>query len=367
MPTSTYAQPALNLFPDPPSNTGSDSRFGSYGLGIDWLTLIFRYPTLAQFRSDFDFLSAMLCDSIPWGAEDKPIKRGRWFDHSARSAMGLSLAWSETPHGYVEILLSMPGSALGGSQLELARAISYVRPYVHSVSRLDCYCDDYSRALADLRPLMVAARNDGNATGFQKIEWRISSPCAGFEETTLYLGSRESCHFYRIYDKDERSRMEVELHDHKALQAFSLWLDAFGCRGSAGFGDGTMQSAFTSIVFSHIDFIDKKDKNLNRNERLPWWQAFLDLVGACRIRFNRDLPTATIEGTKTWIQRQVETSLCMLRSAMGYAEYHNWMSLIMESGEARLSRIHASLISNYRQVTEFARTRFYNGCPLPIF
>jgi len=337
------------------SNTGLDShRQSGYGLGIDWLTVMFKFPLGFDFISAMDYLASGLLDTVVWAEDSRPIKRGKWFECSARTVAGIQICWNTLESG-IECLVSIPSRGLTVGQLEVARTFSYLRQYVNTVSRMDIFIDDYSMELGALRELMVEARNNGNQVGFQRVEWRVSSPSKDIEERTLYLGSRESAHFYRIYDKGNRVRMEVELKDYKATQAFDMWLDCFACGGHVTFEDGTMDALMTSLVLSHIDFVDKKDKNLDRNERLSWWQDFIDKVNGSRVKFNRELPKATIERTKEWVERQVETSLAMLKVAMGSFEYTEWMGRLMDEGNARISAIHRSLIQNYRQVTEYVR------------
>ena len=337
------------------SNTGlnSQSREG-YGLGVDWLTLLLAIPNTVNFVDVLDSIAHGLLDTIIWKEDSRPIKRGRWFEYSARSVCGIQFCWNILDSG-IECLISLPSKSLTVGQLEVARTFSYVRRFVSRVSRFDAFIDDYSKELGAMRELMAKARDDGNAVGFQSLDWRHHSKRKGEIETTLYLGNRESSHYYRIYDKGERVRMEVELKDHKAFQAFEMWLDTFSHGMSETFENGDMVLTLSTIVLSHIDFLDKKDKNLGRNERLDWWQSFLDKFNVSRVRFNRELPIPTLERTKEWIERQVETSLSMLKTAMGSFQYTEWMGKIMDEGAKRMGGVHRSLIQNYKQVTEYLR------------
>jgi len=341
----------LGFSPNPSSNTGFVSQTvttdtKTYALGVDWLTVICRFATLEELHTKIDCLASYLSDSVAWGFENKGRQIGRWWDSTARSANGMVVAYNQTQL-FFEALISISGSVLSVPELEIARGLCHLRSSIVSVSRFDVCLDDYTLELSELRLKMYAAFKDGNSTGFSKVR-RFSDEDRYKKDETLYLGSRSSTHLHRIYDKDDRVRMEVELHDDKAFQAFNLYMDVWDADKSESFSNGMMHNAFTSIIFSHIDFIQKDDKNLARNERLDWWQSFMDKVSVTRVKFSCPKRESSIERTKRWLEKQVETSLAMVRKAMGAVAFQHYFDTLMQDGAARLGSLHLAIIDSYK-------------------
>lgn len=122
-------------------------------------------------------------------------------------------------------------------------------------------------------------------------------------EDTIYIGSRDSLQYMRIYVKtieehpafgnEPFTRMELELHDERA-QAALLWI-------------GTEPiERWAEVGIAHIrGFIEFKAK---------WWTRFVGQVAAFWLKIEREKPT--IERARAWIEEQVCPSLALVAYAL---------------------------------------------------
>jgi hypothetical protein len=146
----------------------------------------------------------------------------------------------------------------------------------------------------------------------------------------------------RCYDKDLESkgaidsiRWEAEFSKERANAVFfkialSLSLQEF-VTNIAAFIGGVM------------DFIERKGKNLDRAERLAFWDHILEILGSAAIRNPR--PVKTVEKAVGWMEHSVFASAQMVRLALGDEVFMSWLDDGIK--EAKVSKLQKRVVEDF--------------------
>ncbi|MFA9201968.1 MAG: replication initiation factor domain-containing protein, partial [Candidatus Nanopelagicaceae bacterium] len=275
----------ISQIKEAPSTESGNTRLNSQkmppleeSLGIDWLD--FRgllCPT--KIITFFDWVADQCDDLIDWETE-RACGRYVRFSCGFKSVRGGQYAY-ELTEGAAHVWISLPGKALAGcgstmAQLFVAKAC--VEQGL-SCTRLDVFLDDFGDRLAKIRSSIERAYDKGQHSGFKKLSKVISRvDWQSLPLETLYLGSRESASFVRIYDKSDRTRWERqtsrEISDVVLADLLRVHEDAR--RTSIHLYDRSMADAIKAHLTNGIDFVRRKDKNLSRSGRCEFWQGFLN-------------------------------------------------------------------------------------------
>jgi DNA relaxase NicK len=173
---------------------------------------------------------------------------------------------------------------------------------------------------------------------------------------TIYLGSRLSDGFARIYDKraevlarmnhDERRaalaskqipehwvRFELEL---KRNQAHTVALGLLSAE--------IPQEYALGVLRGKIDFKATSGNNrVRRRGAIRWWAEFTQSCAAVPIRIPR--PVITIERIKSWVGHAVAPSIALLTRA--YQGGLEWLDPLVREGEKRLDNKRLSLLNGF--------------------
>lgn len=122
---------------------------------------------------------------------------------------------------------------------------------------------------------------------------------------TVYLGSRSSERFVRIYDRRGPTRLEMEW---KGKRALALWHALLAVPE-----DQLSRTAFAELRA----FLDFRDRSASvRPDSCPlldWWAVVVDGAGRSSVVISRE--ARTLENVREWVVRQVAPSLAMLHDA----------------------------------------------------
>lgn len=321
--------------------------------GLDWLD--FR-GLLApeQIVPLFDWVADHCDDLIDWG-KDRPAGRHQRFSHGFRSVRGAIYAYEPTDGAY-HVWISLPGQAVAGAGSTMAQ-LFIAKQCVEAglrCSRLDLYLDDWTGRLADVRDRIRDAYAQGQHSGFRKMPEFIDRPTwDATPKVTLYLGSRESTSFVRIYDKDEgRVRWERQLGRDVADTVLAHLLNVHEeHRRKTPLPDYDLfvGHAIRSHLTNGIKFLERKDKNLDRANICSFWAEFLGWLGSLQLRVTRSMVPPTLERTLAWLDRQVSKSLSMVKDIFG-SGYPQWLSGLLENGRARYRSIDERRIAMARSI-----------------
>lgn len=213
-------------------------------------------------------------------------------------------------------------------------------------SRIDLAVDDYSKSLDSVQ--VEQALIDGNYSGVRqgRVTRNHGTSAGGF---TIYLGSRGSEKMIRIYDKCAEShgrldcyRFEVEYKGDMADAVFRLLIEF-------PVDEEKYQLAIINHAVGAIEFIDKVDKNIGRNKRLEWWEAWLSRLKCTSIRVRVTRCITKISVKKNWIARSVSKALVMVQRAIGVDRFEHFLYQEMENAKTRINSMDELIMRDYRQ------------------
>lgn len=187
------------------------------------------------------------------------------------------------------------------------------------ITRMDLAIDDKGKdqyfTCRDIFDYLMA---DRVVTKFRRFhvdaDFKTGGEVDGF---TIYLGSRKSEVFLRVYDKmleqkakdpaagtDPWVRWELELKDQRADSAARLII-----------GGAPVGTVLLGILNNYMRIIDLDDSNRSRCSSTDKWLAFC--AGISRIRLYVPGVPKTLEDKRQWIDRQVLSTLAGLFLAYG--------------------------------------------------
>ena len=315
-------------------------------LGIDALTLLWYecegFDILPFIRDlldvQFDFTSSF------------PQKIGVLWDKCFRGSFGCKYMCravvDDSGHfARIRYRLTLSGQACSRVPLEsLIRFMEVVfanNPKVEC-SRIDIRLDDYSKRLTFDN--LCAALDSKNYSGF--LHGTAIKNYDGSDGWTVNLGSRESDHFVRAYNKLAESKGRINAHRWES--EFKNGKADYIFHQLASQKDIVSATACLELyIFGNFDFIYKDDKNLERCDRLGWWEDFLTWLGFGRGKIIVEKVKSTIESRIVWIKKQVEKSLALLSRAFGLDDFETFIGDCVASGSRRLRKFDDILLLEY--------------------
>ena len=209
------------------------------------------------------------------------------------------------------------------------------------VNRLDVALDCFQRRqLTVLKAHRYVKRGDVN------LRWRHYNLMRSTKGDTLYLGSRQSDSFCRIYDKRAQemarqggpdmlpnhwTRLELELKDNTATAvAYKLFAGQFHPATVAG------------VIRAFIDFLepDTTATNVSRRPQVGWWRTLLNSAAKVPIRIPK--PIITLDKKRQWVEKSVAPTFALLTEAE--AGDMAWFYQLIRDGRLRLTREQLALL-----------------------
>lgn len=204
----------------------------------------------------------------------------------------------ELPDNYSDRLLSL--------------YLDYIRQFA-DITRIDACVDDYTSdyfSVSDVQQLIDEKRL---VSPFRKCRYESEKSISTGEKTgeTLYLGSRSSEVFLRIYDKAleqkfDKSwvRWELEIKGGKAC----IFVDELCKYGYLG-------AVIMGVLSRYIRFINLDDSNRSRCSIYEKWILFVNGVKALRLTVSKK--EFSVERSQDWIERQCMPTISGLIYAHG--------------------------------------------------
>lgn len=269
---------------------------------------------------------------------------GRHGYHSAitlRDWPGVTVQWEGTPEQGVHLSISgQPLAALRARSGECTgcwvdmKALDGIMDecgQTWGLSRLDIACDN--EILTPAGVLMQKATG-GLVTRLAKVREHSE---AGRGQGTVYLGSRESEVFVRVYDKaDEQSqgddvtrralapwyRLEVEAHDERANRVLDAWRK-HGHRGIMGEVDRVLS-------FRNLG----GDTNVSRRDCQDWWLGLMKGEPRREPVVPKRPTDASLDLRLTWATAHVGGLLAQVADERGYDAARAWLDESIAAGAA---------------------------------
>jgi phage replication initiation protein len=270
---------------------------------------------------------------IPWTPEEVQDVAGLASYHLQKLPKGMDGYLCQHMAGPARIL-SQGNSDMGvhcilsGDALDFTReATDIIKTVVGGlgrVSRCDLACDDFD-GLLDLPVIIAAARNRQLVTRAREGTVIDSFILSTGEKTglTFYIGSRESDHYFRIYDKRLKSLKDGVPADK--LPAHWIRIEA-ELKGPAAdnisrliAAGGKIETILPEILNNYLSFRDQG--NHARPVRWPvaeWWRDFLGTMQ--RLSVARKIVKGDMDKRRRWFARQAGPSMAMLGECYGADE-----------------------------------------------
>lgn len=284
---------------------------------------------------------------------------------------------NEDNHVCVEFLVDLSGEYLSRFSLsELLEINSFFRQFGSvKCSRFDISIDVPRVYQLDVVDLQTAYSN-GNYAGFRKAH--INSKLDG-KDSTVYLGSRETTHFIRIYDMAVKHCMDAQRYEveykRKLANAYSYYFycqfsdrgsyaifqsertgqDWLNCRESTEQYELRISRELAGIALGCVSFIDRSDSNhhtkIDELPKLPFWDKFLSAInqGIAIKPIRIPVVPKTIEKTLDWLARQVSKTLLVLKQGLGTLNFKTYLEALLSYSEDRVTQKDKAIIDLLRQ------------------
>ena len=160
---------------------------------------------------------------------------------------------------------------------------------------------------------------------------------------TVYIGSRKSDVFLRVYDKAKEqgldnthwTRFEIQLRNDLATSLARLLCNS-------GDDEDLFIELSLGTLKGYIEFKDKNsDSNPSRRVRLPWWGKIVGDVS--KVKASRVKSERTISSTVDWIERQVAPALAVTKDFYGF-RFQDLLNDILRDGKSRWRAPHLAML-----------------------
>ena len=306
-------------------------------LCVDWLSATL-HPSSEM---PVDVLQVHLATSLALECEPADwveTERGYFGYEKGMVGPGGARIWWDAP-GRDDIHVSLPGQACGiVGQKRMVSFLKYALGHGGKASRCDTAMDDYQRVVSPCQ-VLGAIQGPNVVTHAKKVLTQQGGVVGSRELTgaTVYLGAPGSRQRLRVYDKGLESggemdciRWELESRDEAAeTMAVALAYQDWG-------------QVMASRLVGFVDFrVADSHSEVEKRERLPWFQSLVGLVG----KASAYLPKVarTVEQVVEWIDHAIGPSLAV---AMKF-----WrgdlapLSKILSSGENRFKPRHRAMLA----------------------
>ena len=232
-------------------------------------------------------------------------------------------------------------------------------------SRVDVYYDDYCKIMSPeqlhkaLKRGGIAVPRFRNVRGWDEYNHQKGQG-RGF---TVYVGSNRSDKQLRYYDKAEESggkqncyRLELQVRNTYAEAFGKHMLSVLDSALDEPTNDAALEAianGYKSVIKGQIDFLEipvgmapsELPRNWASRSKRPWWWQEM-LAGLEPAKLVRDVVKPSMERTKSWLEKQVMTSLALYMKALKLngRRAHSWLQEAIEDGESRFRKRHLDML-----------------------
>lgn len=250
----------------------------------------------------------------------------------------ISILYDGTEDMGVHVIMSGKGCRLYESYHSILGLITRLNENEIKCTRVDLALDDKQDKLIPFKTLIKDVRS-GNVVSKWKSSTEFTKRNLSDGEIigqTIYIGSRQSAVFMRIYDKalqlqlEERwIRMEIEVKSGyaQALQK-KMTKDNIG-------------SLTKSIINNYFRIVKPgEDSNKSRWETKKYWQKLIDTAEKTSLSENPEEPT--IEKSRNWLKKQVSTTMATICIADGGSL--DFLDSLVAEGQKKMTSKHLNMI-----------------------
>lgn len=220
------------------------------------------------------------------------------------------------------VCVNLPGETLPLLPFDPKSLIAWAYSMGGHFTRLDVAVDTDQVHISDVR---AAVERGDLVSRSQTQEYYGNFKTDAF---TIYVGSRMSERFVRIYNKAAEQKVEGDVTWTRCEVEFKSEQAELAARYILADVD------LRSLVFSAVDFRDRRaDSNVKRCPQLTWWTLWIGSVDRVSFAVAKSL-TDSVAKVYTWIQKQVAPSLSFLNEFFGGDS--PWLDKICDAGRPRI-------------------------------
>ncbi len=167
---------------------------------------------------------------------------------------------------------------------------------------------------------------------------------------TLYIGSKKSDIFVRMYEKnyEQADKLKVFVEEIGPWNRYEIEMrDDYANECAMNLSEiSDISWVVKSIFVNYVRFVVKDEKNSNRSRWKIWskWHEFIKDAGKLKLYVKPE--AKTFEDTINWLEKQVSTSLSTIKIV---EECLNLDGLFIEKilSKAKLKKVHVEKIKTY--------------------
>lgn len=225
--------------------------------------------------------------------------------------------------------------ASGTNVFALAHAIAGDDSF--NFTRLDVACDTSFDILSPVVDSIAAGLYSSKSRKVTVISG--ASQSSALAASTVYIGSRSSRVFIRIYDKAKErglagvdwKRVELEIKQDYIIPALALFKQ-------------DKAKAFRNILGTYFRPLAKKIKPITRSPTAPYWEGFLGKIERISLFSAPEKPT--VESKRAWLEKQVAPTMALLTQAY---QDTAWLGDLAVKSVTRLKDPDWELIESYKE------------------
>ena len=206
--------------------------------------------------------------------------------------------------------------------------------------------DDYTFKITPLDE-MIEAYNDGNYFGFKKHRTeKTDNDDPKNPDIVHYFGAKTSKKLTRVYNhKNESLRLETQFRGKYAQVAFEAIATLERDDESDEKWSKIIQKTIGGIAIGAIDFRDRsklqnpKQASKSKTKRFPWWQDFIDTIGAVHLI---KIPTVkpdltTYQNTLDWLDTMASKTIAIIFHLLGEEKFIRYIYKLVKLGENKFT------------------------------
>ena len=217
-----------------------------------------------------------------------------------------------------------------------------------NITRWDIACDEKSGVLnmKEMIKLLMAGQLRSHC---QRRHLHIEFDGNDTAGSTLYIGSKKSDYFIRIYDKAKKEydkKKEPELYNTPWIRVELVLKKQYAVNASAA--SESSENFFelvAQMINGHMAFINLDDSNISRCTTVSWWTEFLESIEKIKL-WSKGAVQHTFDKCLSWVADKYAPILAMLYDGLGAPIFRQ---ILIKKGRDRLSEKHKSLMEDYQK------------------
>lgn len=332
----------------PVSNTGAQIPSEGQYVGIDWISVSIPCPVEERdlFVSYWVAELSELVGCVP----DGEVRYGRggieYYSIESYATVKWATEVSVIPKGFV--FLELKGAFFNAIGREKCHHIlKRFKAFKGKSTRLDIK-KDLIGSPVNVKTFQDALENGCYVGRAKQHTCTIGSAMNGqVQGHTVYIGSRQSEVFFRIYDKGLQqktadfgfwTRIEGEFKGETADAFLSILSDCPLDR---------FEKQANDLLFSAIDFRDRSKINGHHIERAPRLGWFAEISANDSLKVIPKRRVSSIVKTMQFISDKMSGIIAAVYEALDYKDKDAWIEAILRTGQEKWTRKHLAMIQGH--------------------